>query len=296
VHGDELVAWSINPYILFGAIGFIIPLIVKNLYQRFSFFLGIDQLSTQHLDALQIVFSLLIVSCMILVTFKYVPEGHRALVVRSDSSHRTLEPGIHLLNPLQERVVFEALSCEQSLIIDTHHFHTKDSIKLSMGILVFWRVTELWQAHKLHKLEEKLKQRVINALYAEIGFRKADEVSSLKPDIDTLSLGVEVIRTKLVNIQKLEVAKLVDRQPDASSRLVAERQTQFAVRDAEEIMKVAKLIYNPPIPEEHSTRIMNHLLHKHFLTSDDLIKMDDKSKITLGALNGDKESNGKKPG
>jgi hypothetical protein len=296
VYGAEPVAWSINPYILFGAIGFIIPLIVKSLYHRFSIFLGIGQPSIQYLDALQIIFSLLIVSCIILVTFKYVPEGYQTLVARSDGSHRTLESGIHLLNPFQERVVFEAFSYDQLLIIDTHHFQTKDSIVLSMGILVFWRVTEPWQAHKVDKLEEKLKQRVISTLYAEIGLRKAEEVSSLTPDIDTLSLGIKVTRIKLINIQKLEVTRPADSHSGNSSSLVTERQNQFAIQDAEEIMKVAKLVYNPPISEKHSTRIMNYLLHKHFLTSDDLRKMDGKSKITPGVLNEENETSGKKLG
>jgi hypothetical protein len=41
---------------------------------------------------------------------------------------------------------------------------------------------------------------------------------------------------------------------------------------------------------------MNYLLHKHFLTSDDLRKMDGKSKITPGVLNEENETSGKKLG
>jgi len=76
------------------------------------------------------------------IGFKIIPQGSTALVERFGKFHKLLEPGLHFLVPLMDRISYSFPLQRVSFEVNPQQAFTKDNIKVQIGGDIVVRITD----------------------------------------------------------------------------------------------------------------------------------------------------------
>ncbi len=217
-------------------------------------------------------------------SFRIIEEGDEALVQRLGQYQRTLKPGLNFVVPLMDTVLIETMR-EQTTDIPPQDVVTKDKASLEVDAIIFWRITDLYNAYyRVEELEDSLKNLVQSALRNKIGqmdlgdaISSIDKINSeLKRDIDkaTEVWGVQVTR---VEIQKFDLPQALRAALDKEAAAKAEGKAEMARTDAavKSIQQLSQALANSADPQQ----VLQYLIAEKYVASNMELGKSDNAKI-----------------
>ena len=140
---------------------------------------------------------------------KIIRQGDEALVeVLGKYDGKKLEPGLTFLTPFFEQVAYKTTLKEQMWELPLKQYVTSDRAKVTLDILVFWKITDLERAsYKVQNLREamlnilllQIRSEMIN-ISSESLYTIREEFNGImveKLDVTTEPWGVKITRVEL---------------------------------------------------------------------------------------------------
>ncbi len=170
---------------------------------------------------------------------KIVNQGNEALVESLGSYKKKLSPGLNLITPFIDRVVYRETIRERVLDIPPQQCITRDNVGITVDAVVYWRIVDMEKAYyKIENLKLAMQNIVLTQVRAEMGKLELDETFTAREkineillrdlDIATDAWGVKVTR---VELRDLVPSKAV--QDSMEMQMAAERRKRAAVLTSE---------------------------------------------------------------
>lgn len=187
-------------------------------------------------------FALVLVGLAIVIIFagvKIVPQGHRYTVERFGRFTRTLQPGLHIIVPIVDRIGSKVNVMEQVLDIKRQVIITKDNATATVdGVLYYQIMDAAKSSYEVNNLTYAIHNLGTTNLRTVMGSMDLDELLSKRDDINARLLsvideatnpwGVKVTRVEIKDIQPPQ-----DIQHAMSKQMMAEREKRAVVLAAE---------------------------------------------------------------
>jgi len=147
----------------------------------------------------------------VLPSLRIVSTGDIELVERLGVYKRALQPGLHFLIPVVDRISFKATTREQVLDIKPQPAITSDNAPLQIDAVMYWKIfdPELTR-YKVTDLQSALTNLVITQLRSEIGKLTLDQTFTARESMNAALLetidratgpwGVTVLRVEVQSI------------------------------------------------------------------------------------------------
>ncbi len=136
------------------------------------------------------IFSVAFVFLAVVLTFlsvKIVPQGYEITVERLGRYLRTLDPGMHILIPVFDRVGQRMSLMERVLDIPSQEVISRDNASVVVDGVVFIRVTNTKDAaYKVERLDYAVQNLVMTNLRSVLGSMELDEMLSNREKISLL--------------------------------------------------------------------------------------------------------------
>ncbi len=202
---------------------------------------------------------------------KIINEGNEAIVERFHRYNRTLKPGIHLVIPLVEKIVFQDTLREIILEIKPQHFITNDNVYVEIESIAYWRIFNIERAYyDIPDIEETLGTAILTMLRPVINQKKLAEILADTDKINkellkildpvTSNWGIKVLRVEFRNIKPppgiLESIK--------QARL-ADIKKQAEILAAESTVKSLELISKALMNQPNGKEVLQYLLAQKYL-------------------------------
>lgn len=177
-----------------------------------------------------------------------ISENDRAIVERTGTYHRILEPGIRFVLPLVEKIVYVDTLRERFLDIKPQEIITQDGLTLQVDAVVYWKILDIKKAYyEIENIEEAFVSIVLTSMRSEITGLKAKDTSSSKKELDkalleqldetTSNWGVKVMR---VEIQNITFPKRIQTAMENEWAALSEKEARIAIAEAEKTTAIAK--------------------------------------------------------
>ncbi len=199
-------------------------------------------------------FFLLVIGVFILVTLvagvKIINQGDEALVERLGRFHTKLTPGLSIVIPYIDQMVFKETIREQVIDIQPQQCITKDNVSLEADAVIYWRIVDMKRTYyAVANVRQAMSNLVLTALRAEIGKLELDQTFASRAEINHALLleldestdpwGIKVMRVEVKNIAPSKtVLDSMEQQMAAERRkraviLNSEGERQSAMNSAE---------------------------------------------------------------
>jgi regulator of protease activity HflC (stomatin/prohibitin superfamily) len=176
---------------------------------------------------------------MMLKTVRVVPQGFEWTVERFGKYTHTMNPGLHFLMPIAQRVGRKVNMMEQVLDIPSQDVITKDNAVVKVDGVVFFQVLDAAKAaYEVSNLEQATIAIVMTNIRTAIGSMDLDESLSKRDEINAKLLavvdaashpwGIKVNRIELKDIQPPR--DLVD---SMARQMKAERDKRASILESE---------------------------------------------------------------
>jgi hypothetical protein len=156
---------------------------------------------------------------------KQIREGNEALVERFGRYHHKLLPGVNEgILPFVDKIVVEVSVKEQILEIQAHQTTTKDSIRLALDAMIFWRIYDLKKAwYEIQDVQVALKAMIIGTLSNQISQLTLEEVKSTHQQIvsSTLEAISEPFYSWGVTVSRFNFNIMVAASVDSSENIIS---------------------------------------------------------------------------
>lgn len=181
---------------------------------------------------------------------KIVNQGNEMLVERLGKySGKKLEPGINLLIPVMDRVVFQETIREKVLDVPPQQCITRDNVSITVDAVVYWRIMDMEKAYyKVENLRLAMQNLVLTQIRSEMGKLELDQTFTARAEINEILLreldeatdpwGVKVTRVELRDIipsravqESMELQMSAERRKRAAI-LTSEGERESAVNSA----------------------------------------------------------------
>jgi len=180
---------------------------------------------------------------------KIINQGNEALVERFGSYHKKLQPGLNIVVPVLDRIVFRETIREKVLDIPPQKCITRDNVGIEVDAVVYWRIVDMEKAwYKVENLQSAMVNLVLTQIRAEMGRLELDETFTARSQINEILLrdldiatdpwGVKVTRVELRDIipskavqESMELQMAAERRKRASI-LTSEGDRESAVNSA----------------------------------------------------------------
>jgi regulator of protease activity HflC (stomatin/prohibitin superfamily) len=216
---------------------------------------------------------------------KIITQGNEALVERLGKYHRTLEPGLRLINPFIDTVVIEDTIAERVLEIKPQQTITKDKVALTVDAVVYWRVMDLEKAYyKVEDLEEALTNLVLTTLRSEIGIMELEETFSSRKKInkallkeldeDTERWGVKVTR---VEVQEIKPAASVLEAMELER--AAQSKKKAAIYEAQGTVEAMQMLSEALQSHPNSREVLQFLVAQRYVDASQKLGESNNAKI-----------------
>ncbi|OSQ27510.1 protease [Thalassospira sp. MCCC 1A03138] len=187
-------------------------------------------------------FSVAFVFLAVVLTFlsvKIVPQGYEITVERLGRYLRTLDPGMHILIPVFDRVGQRMSLMERVLDIPSQEVISRDNASVVVDGVVFIRVTNTKDAaYKVERLDYAVQNLAMTNLRSVLGSMELDEMLSNREKISLLLLavldeatsdwGVKITRVEIKDVQPPEdLTEAMNRQ------MKAEREKRALILEAD---------------------------------------------------------------
>ncbi len=170
---------------------------------------------------------------------RIVNEKNEYLVERLGSFNKKLTPGLNLLFPFIDRVVYKGTTREKVLDIPPQSCITKDNVGITVDAVVYWCIVDMEKAYyKVESLQAAMVNLVLTQIRSEIGKLELDETFTARTEINELLLreldistdpwGVKVTRVELRDIMPSKAV-----QESMELQMVAERKKRAAILTSE---------------------------------------------------------------
>jgi regulator of protease activity HflC (stomatin/prohibitin superfamily) len=143
---------------------------------------------------------------------KIINQGNEALVeTLGKYNGRKLEPGLRLLTPFLDKVVYKGTIREKVLDIPPQQCITRDNVSISVDAVVYWRIMDMEKAYyKVENLQSAMVNLVLTQIRSEMGKLELDQTFTARSEINEILLreldvstdpwGVKVTRVELRDI------------------------------------------------------------------------------------------------
>jgi regulator of protease activity HflC (stomatin/prohibitin superfamily) len=148
-------------------------------------------------------------------SLKVVSQGDVAIVERLGKFHKRLDPGLHVVFPVIDRLRTTISQREQVFDIPPQKCITSDNAPLSADAVVYWRVVDPSKAfYSVMDLKLAIQNLVLTQLRAEIGKLTLDMTFSAREQINSVLLRDLDVATDPwgVKITRVEVRDIIPNQ------------------------------------------------------------------------------------
>jgi regulator of protease activity HflC (stomatin/prohibitin superfamily) len=170
---------------------------------------------------------------------KIVNQGNSALVERLGSYNKRLEPGINLLLPFVDKIVYKETIREKVLDIPPQQCITRDNVSISADAVVYWQIIDMKEAYyRVENLRMAMVNLVLTQIRAEMGKLELDETFTARNqineallqdlDVSTAAWGIKVNRVELRDIIPSKAV-----QESMEMQMAAERRKRAAILTSE---------------------------------------------------------------
>ena len=180
---------------------------------------------------------------------KIVNEKNEYLVESLGSYKKKLQPGLNLVTPFIDKVVYKDTIREKVLDVPAQSCITRDNVSISVDAVVYWRIMDMYKAYyKVESLRDAMVNLVLTQIRAEMGKLELDQTFTARTEINETLLreldiatdpwGVKVTRVELRDIvpskavqDSMELQMAAERRKRASI-LTSEGERDSAVNSA----------------------------------------------------------------
>jgi regulator of protease activity HflC (stomatin/prohibitin superfamily) len=170
---------------------------------------------------------------------KTVPQGYEWTVERFGRYMKTLQPGLHIIVPLIDRIGHKVTRMEQVTPITRQEVITKDNASVQVDGVAFIQVLDVARAaYEVQNLSAAIQNLAMTNIRSVIGSMNLDELLSEREQINqrllavidkaTQEWGVKVTRVEIKDIQP--PAELVEAM---SKQMIAEREKRATITQSE---------------------------------------------------------------
>jgi regulator of protease activity HflC (stomatin/prohibitin superfamily) len=170
---------------------------------------------------------------------RIVNQGNSALVERVGSFRKRLDPGLNVIVPGLDRIVFQETLRLKVLDIAPQSCITADNVSITVDAVVYWQIIDMEKAYyKVQNLESAMVNLVQTQIRGEIGKLQLDQTFTARSQISDILLeeldtatdpwGVKVTR---VEIRDITPSKAV--QDSMELQMSAERRKRAAILTSE---------------------------------------------------------------
>ncbi|MGK7955978.1 MAG: SPFH domain-containing protein [Crocosphaera sp.] len=170
---------------------------------------------------------------------KIVNEKNEYLVERLGSYNKKLSPGLNLIVPFIDRVVYKETIREKVIDIPPQSCITKDNVSITVDAVVYWRIMDMEKAYyKVESLQSAMVNLVLTQIRSEIGKLELDQTFTARTEINEILLreldistdpwGVKVTRVELRDIMPSKAV-----QDSMELQMAAERRKRAAILTSE---------------------------------------------------------------
>mmetsp|Transcript_38261 Transcript_38261/g.92567 ORF Transcript_38261/g.92567 Transcript_38261/m.92567 type:complete len:363 (+) Transcript_38261:320-1408(+) len=167
-------------------------------------------------------------------SIKIVSQGDVAIVERLGKFQKCLDPGLHFIIPIVDRLRITLSQREQVFDIPPQDCISKDNAPLAADAVVYWRVMDPNKAfYSVMNLNLAIQNLVLTQLRAEIGKLTLDETFSAREQINSVLLRDLDIATEPwgIKITRVEVRDIIPNREilGAMEQQMAAERTKRAV-------------------------------------------------------------------
>jgi regulator of protease activity HflC (stomatin/prohibitin superfamily) len=171
---------------------------------------------------------------------KIVNQGNEALVeTLGRYNGKKLNPGLNILVPFLDRVVYQETIREKVLDIPPQACITRDNVSITVDAIIYWRIVDLERAYyKVQSLQSAMTNLVMTQIRAEMGSLELDQTFTARSEINEILLreldtatdpwGVKVTRVELRDIVPSKAV-----QESMELQMSAERRKRAAILTSE---------------------------------------------------------------
>jgi regulator of protease activity HflC (stomatin/prohibitin superfamily) len=170
---------------------------------------------------------------------RIINQGNAALVERLGSYRKRLDPGLNILLPGLDRMVYQDTLRLKVLDIEPQSCITADNVSITVDAVVYWQIIDMERAYyKVQNLSSAMIYLVQTQIRGEIGKLELDQTFTARSQISDILLeeldtatdpwGVKVTR---VEIRDITPSKAV--QDSMELQMTAERRKRAAILNSE---------------------------------------------------------------
>lgn len=170
---------------------------------------------------------------------KIINEKNEALVERLGSFNKKLTPGLNVIIPVLDRVVYRGTTRERVIDIPPQSCITKDNVAITVDAVVYWQIVDMERAYyKVENLQAAMVNLVLTQIRSEIGKLELDQTFTARTEINEFLLreldistdpwGVKVTRVELRDIMPSKAV-----QDSMELQMTAERKKRAAILSSE---------------------------------------------------------------